>query len=98
MAEKIIVLNPVAKARVEENPLASRLQSIEGLKIGFLDNIKANVALLLANIEQALTTKYSFSEVIHRAKKEYPSTAGPAPEWIINDLSQCNLVINALGD
>ncbi|MBI4595475.1 MAG: hypothetical protein HY730_03750 [Candidatus Tectomicrobia bacterium] len=98
MTEKIIVLNPVAKARVEETPLAPRLQSLEGKKIGFLDNIKANVALLLANIEQALTAKYNFSEVVHLAKKEYPSTAGPAPEWIIKDLSQCDLVINALGD
>ena len=98
MVEKVILLNPVARAKVEEKPLAPRLVSLEGKKIGLLDNIKANVAFLLENIEKTLKEKYNFTEVVYRAKKEYPSTAGPAPEWIMQDLSQCDLVINALGD
>lgn len=92
----ITVLDPSARARVSDKEISSRPTELNGKVIGFLDNSKANVDVLMDRIEEALRRRYSFKGVLRRRKA---NAGGAAPKAILEELSQsCNLVINGVGD
>lgn len=96
----IEVLDPTSMPRVAEKRVASYLDDLDGKVIGFLWNRKPNGDLLLRRIEERLSQRFKFKEVIRREK--LPSTGGaswPASAELLDGIAaKCHLVVNAVGD
>ena len=91
----MIVLNPTADSDVHVKQLAPRLPSLEGRKLGVLDNRKANADTLFDLVEAILRERYA-AEVVRRCQK--PDFSRPAPEGMLRDLQDCEAVITGVGD
>jgi hypothetical protein len=90
----IELLDPTSAPRVKELPLARRLGSLAGKKIGFLSNGKANASLLLAHIEKLLGARLGGLTTVWRDK----GAAEPASESVLQSLRGCDAAITAIAD
>jgi len=88
------ILDPRGVPVRDENELAERPPSINEVRLGILSNSKPNGDLLLKTVLQALEDRFHFTEVIYRNK----NTSSPAPPAVLEDLAQCDVVVNAIGD
>jgi hypothetical protein len=91
----IIVLNPTAESETQPNQLAPRLSSLQGRKLGVLDNRKANADRLFDLVETILRERYA-AEVVVRCQK--PDFSRPAPDAMLQELRECEAVITGVGD
>jgi hypothetical protein len=91
---EIEVLVPVPPLRIEERPLASRLDGLRGHRVGFLNNQKANAGLLLASVVDELQREVGPFEAIHAEK--VATTAAPAD--VMGRLERCHAVVLAIAD
>jgi hypothetical protein len=89
------LMNPIGKRTVERHPIASRLASLKGTRIGLLDNTKKNADRLLRHIGEILIQDHGVASVIYRRKR---SSSPAAPDAMLDELSQCDAVVNAYGD
>ena len=90
----IEILVPVAATRVAERPLAPRLASLSGARIGWLDNRKANAGELLRRIAAALAASGHAFAAIHAAK----NATAAAPAGVMAHLKTCDAVVLAIAD
>jgi hypothetical protein len=90
----IELLDPTSAPRAKERPLATRLGSLAGKKIGLLSNGKANASLLLASIERLLGARFGGLAIVRGEK----GAAEPAPGEVMERLRRCNAVITAIAD
>jgi hypothetical protein len=88
------VLDPRGVPVSEESELAERPVSMNEIRLGILSNSKPNGDLLLQTVQQSLEGRFHFTEVIYRNK----NTSSPAPQDVMDDLAQCDVVVNAIGD
>lgn len=72
-----------------------RPSSLDGLRIGLLDNTKSPVDKLLRRLEERLVERIPGVQTRHFAKREMGI---PAPEALLEALGQVDVVVNALGD
>jgi hypothetical protein len=91
----IIVLNPTAESETRPNQLAPRLSSLQGRKLGVLDNRKANADRLFDLVETIVRERYA-AEVVVRCQK--PDFSRPAPKAMLQELRECDAVITGVGD
>ena len=92
----ITVLDPSAKARVSDQEIAARPSDLSGKVVGFLDNSKPNVDILMNRIEEVLQSRCNLKEVVRRRKS---GAGSKAPKAILDELSQsCDLIIVGVGD
>lgn len=89
------LLSPIGSNSVERHPIAPRLDTLRGTKIGLLDNTKKNADLLLKAAGEILQREYGVAEVIYRRKI---SSSPGAPGEMLDELAACDAVINAYGD
>jgi hypothetical protein len=89
------LMSPLGRRIAERNPIAPRLGSLTGTRIGLLDNTKKNADRLLAAVGTILVRDHGVAEVVSR-RKVSSSPAAPAP--MIDELAGCDAVINAYGD
>lgn len=89
------LMNPVGCNRVERHPIAPRLSTLSGKKIGLLDNTKKNADLLLKAVGEILLREFAVAEVIYRRKV---SSSPGASEAMLDALAGCDAVVNAYGD
>ncbi len=75
---------------------AARPKSLEGLRIGLLDNTKAPVDKMMQHITKRLREKHPGIEIFSTSKKVASLPA--APEIMQGLRLNCDIVINALGD
>lgn len=76
--------------------LAPRPGTLQGLRLGLLDNSKPNAALLLDAVLEELEDELRPSVVVRRRK---PGAGVPGPESLLEELqSTCDAVIVAVGD
>lgn len=74
----------------------TRPRSLEGLRIGLLDNSKAPVDKVYAHLERRLRESVPGAEIYFASK---PAASLPADPKVLQGLRQnCDVVINALGD
>ncbi|MDA0822064.1 MAG: hypothetical protein O3C28_06525 [Proteobacteria bacterium] len=85
---------PVAAPRTEKRPLAPRLNQISGMRIAWLDNMKANAQTLLDNVRFFLNEKHADLEIIVLSK----NATAAAPEAILAHLKSCDAVVLAIAD
>jgi hypothetical protein len=91
---KVEVFVPVAHPRVDERPLAARRDALKGLRIGWLDNMKANAAQLLADARAVLAARGHHFKSVLEAKN--PTAAAPAT--VMAHLLTCDAVVLAIAD
>lgn len=94
--EAIEVLDPVGPVRAVRYMQASRLQSLQGARVGFLENSKPNADALLGGVYDFLAEQFSATLVRHYIKS---GPASPAPaEWYSVLQEECDLVLTGSGD
>ena len=88
------VLIPVAATRVKDSPLALRLSTLSGKRIGWLDNMKANAGELLRYTAEALHARGHAFEVVTATK----NATAAAPDTVMAHLKTCDAVVLAISD
>ena len=92
----IEVLDPTAKAKLGEAPIAPRPASLEGQVLGIIDNSKPNADIFLARVRDLLVRKYRFRDVVAIQKR---TVAAPLEEGALALLKErCTVAVNAWGD
>ena len=92
MAQKLI--NPRGTFRCEVNPIAPRLESMDGKITGLVENSKDNADVFLDAISARIRKIWDVNAVL-RIRKSVSGT--PAP-YTDDFLENCDAVINAFGD
>lgn len=73
-----------------------RPSSLNGLRVGFLDNTKPNADKLLRDIEARLRSRHDLRSVLHRHKRD---SSGPAAENLLDEMTrECDLVVIGVAD
>src|ERR1700738_4473607 len=83
---------------VDQNitPIALRKESLEGLRLGILDNSKWNANKLLRGASASLSKDIKFAAVNYYTKQSFSKDAAPE---LIDSITQDNdLVLTAIGD
>jgi len=91
----IVVLDPTAEEEAEIHPLAPRRGSLNGLRVGFLDNSKERADEILKRLQELLAERYEFAETIWRRKALYTQKA---PDELLREIARsCDVVVTAVG-
>ena len=88
------ILSPVSAPRVTDRPIAARPTTLDGLRIGLLDNQKANAGRLLDGVGAALEERFDGVELV----RELKIATSPSPEAVMNRLEDCDAVVLAIAD
>ena len=88
----ITVHVPSGAADAQHKPLAPRLKTLRGARIGILDNCKEFADLVLRGVAQVLQREYHVAEVKFW-QKSYLGLASPFAEEMA---SRCDAVINGV--
>jgi len=92
----IVVLDPTSGPVVERASRAPRPTSLEGKRVGFLDNSKTNSDKILRYLDEMLRERYGIAASLHR-RKPTASRVVP-PETLEEMLRECDVVVPAVGD
>ena len=76
--------------------LSPRPSSLQGKRLGLLDNSKANAEVILKAIARILDEEYEFSEVFYI--KKHSASLPPLPEVLEELPRNCDMVIAGVGD
>ena len=90
----LTVLDPTSRPVVERAARAARPGTLEGKRVGFLDNSKPNSDKILQYLDEMLRERYGIAASIHR-RKPTASRVLP-PEMLAELLRECDLVIPAV--
>jgi hypothetical protein len=91
----ITVLNPTTSSEAQPLRMAHRLESLEGVVLGVLDNHKVNADRLFQHVERTLRERYGVREVLWRRKHNF---SAPAPAELIAELAACDAIVTGVGD
>ncbi len=90
----IEVHDPTAEPRPKVVSLAPRLSSLDGIRLGLLDNSKPNADRILERIEERLGQEFKLASV--RRWRKHNATVGAL---FLDELpGEVDAVVNALGD
>jgi hypothetical protein len=93
---RIVVLEPVAAPRPPVAELAHRPGTLDGKRLGFLDNGKPNADVLLAAIEEFLSQRASELAIVRERKR---AAGAPADTDMLDRLVQgADLAVVGVGD
>lgn len=90
----IEILVPVAASRIEKHPLAPRRTRLDGARVGWFDNRKANAGGLLGAVAAALAADGFTFESVRAAK----NATAAAPDTVMAHLMTCDAVVLAIAD
>jgi hypothetical protein len=91
-----IVYDPRGKVTAEPRELAARLETLDGIRLGVLDNTKWNASKLLRNVVDRLQGDLTLAAVNLYAKESF---SRPAEAALLDRISAENdAVITAIGD
>jgi len=90
----IEILVPVAATRTTKHPLAPRRARLDGARIGWFDNLKANAGELLGSVAATLAAQGCSFESVHASK----NATAAAPDTVIAHLLTCDAVVLAIAD
>ena len=90
------VYDPRGVVGMDAKARAARVQSLEGLRLGILDNTKWNANKLLRGAVAALGEEIAFAAVNYYVKQSFSKDA--APELIEKIAAENDLVLTAIGD
>ena len=97
MSRREAILDPTGRSRsVRAATLAPRVSELAGLRLGLLDNTKANAALVLETLAAQLRAQHHVGEVSTYTKSYFGT---PVEEDRAQEIAQsCDAVIAGVGD
>jgi hypothetical protein len=97
MAEQYLtVFDPRGRVETERVAPAPRVASLEGLRLGILDNTKWNANRLLRKTAARLTEHHRFAAVNYYGKESFSKPADPV---LLAAIAAANdIVLTAIGD
>ena len=87
-------MSPVSPPRVTNRAIAARPATLDGLRIGLLDNQKANAGALLDGVGAAVLERFDNVELV----REFKIATSASPEAVMGRLQSCDAVILAIAD
>ena len=91
-----VVYDPQGIVETEAKPLAPRISSLNGLRLGVLNNSKWNSGTLLRKTISLLEQNETFSEVHFYKKESFSKIA--TPDLIDQITKENDAVVTAIGD
>lgn len=88
------ILSPVSAPRIDERPLAARLDVLDGARIALLDNQKANAGGLLDAVGKVLARDYSGLTI----DTERKIATSASPTEVMERLRTYDAVVLAIAD
>jgi hypothetical protein len=90
------VYDPRGVVGAEEKATAARIQALDGLRLGILDNTKWNANKLLREMRDQLKATHSLADIHYYRKESFSKFAAPA---LIEEIRRDNdIVVTAIGD
>lgn len=93
------IIDPTARHRDGASAVparAPRSASLEGLRIGLLENTKRNADRILAALGEELAARNGLASLVHRTKQVF---AMPLPADLVEELIiECDVVVIGVGD
>ena len=90
------VYDPRGLVEAQPRPIAPRVDALEGLRLGVLDNTKWNANKLLRGVRDALSQKHGFAGISYYRKQSFSLNA--APELIDEIAANNDIVLTAIAD
>ncbi len=90
------VYDPRGVVEAEAVAIATRVGSLDGLRLGVLDNTKWNGNRLLRGVTKRLSTAHDFAAVNQYAKESFSKNA--LPELVDKIVAENDIVLTAIGD
>ena len=90
------VYDPRGVVSAEQKSLAPRVRSLDGLRLGILDNTKWNANKLLRELRDRLQARHRLAAVNYYRKESFSRFA--APELIATIRAENDIVLTAIGD
>jgi hypothetical protein len=91
----LVLVNPFDETARTAAKVAPRLDGLTGKTIGLLDISKPGGRIFLDHLERLLKERYAVGEVVRKMK---PTFTKPAPAALLQELSRCDAIIEALAD
>ena len=93
---KIRIVAPDAPLEAGEKLESNRKIGTGGIRLGLLDNSKANADHLLNLIVEGVKKEFEVGSVVYKRK---PASSAPATEQILDELAkEADLVVSAMAD
>ena len=90
------VYDPRGVVGAEKKATAARIQALDGLRLGILDNTKWNANKLLREVRDQLKAAHPLADVHYYRKESFSRFADPA---LIETIRKENdIVVTAIGD
>jgi len=90
------VYDPRGAVGAEKKDIAARVRSLEGLRVGILDNTKWNANKLLRELRDRLQAEHPVGASTYYRKESFSRFA--APELIEKIRAENDIVLTAIGD
>jgi hypothetical protein len=94
----IDVLNPTAQTTVKAEKMAASLDDLNGRVIGLVDNRKPNFDIFLNRLEQLLSQKFQFAEIIRLKKGGTGATVPLTPAEMEQLTTRCEAIVYGVCD
>ena len=88
--------DPRGVVEVDPRATAPRVKTLEGLRLGLLDNTKWNANKLLRGVRDALQEKHAFAAVNYYRKESFSLNA--TPELLEEIVASNDVVVTAIAD
>ena len=90
------VYDPRGVVGADRKPTAARVRSLDGLRLGILDNTKWNANKLLREVRDQLQSAHRLACVTYYRKESFSRFAAPALVEKIR--AESDIVLTAIGD
>jgi hypothetical protein len=90
------VYDPRGVVGAEKKAIAARVRSLDGLRLGILDNTKWNANKLLRELRDQLQAQHPLAAVNYYRKESFSRFA--APELVEKIRAENDIVVTAIGD
>jgi len=90
------VYDPRGVVGAEKKAIAARVRSLDGLRLGILDNTKWNANQLLRELRDQLQAQHPLAAVNYYRKESFSRFA--APELVEKIRAENDIVVTAIGD
>lgn len=93
---QIPVFDPRGRVDAEARTLSPRVKTLNGLRLGILDNTKWNANKVLRLVRDELMQQYQFESVNYYRKESFSRFA--APELVKEIAANNDILLTAIGD
>lgn len=94
----LTVIEPFGEQVIQTFDLAPRLETLDGARLGVFSNGKPNAANLLHAVRRRLEQRYQITDVVFIDKLEVGRFPNAAPDWLLEQLTECDAILHGSGD